>query len=95
MKTTLTALGVAVYFLVGILQLAAMMSGLEYWLGFKLHWAVWVYGFPFFLAFTMLPIIGTVAGIIGAVHGWNWTYPWAIALFCRPYIFWLFCRTSG
>ena len=85
MKTALTALGVAIYILVGILQLLAIISGLEYWLGLKLHWAVWVFGLPFFLAFAELPIIGTVAGIIGAVHGWNWTYPWAIAFFMWPY----------
>ena len=89
MKTTLTALGVAVYILVGILQLAASMSGLEYWLGFKLHWAVWVFGLPFFLVFAELPVIGTVAGIVGAVHGWNWTYPWAIAFFMWPYALFL------
>lgn len=89
MKTTLTGLGIAAYFLVGILQLVAMMAGLEYWLGFELHWAVWVFGFPLLLALAELPIIGTIAGITGAVHGWNWTYPWAIAFFCGPYVLYL------
>lgn len=60
----------------GLLQLAAIMAGLEEWFG--LHWIIacmiwWV--------LMMVPILPTVVGIMGAIKGFNWEWWQACLLF--------------
>ena len=82
--STLTVLGVLIYIGIGFIQFLAIVAGVQEWLG--IHWLV--SGFvAFFLAY--IPVVGTVTGIMGAVHGWHWTYPWAIGFFCWPYVLYL------
>jgi len=69
------------YLLLGLFQMAAIMSGLVSW------WDV-----PAFLAFFValfvayIPILGTIVGIVGAHDAWGWGWPMAIGLFFGPLI---------
>jgi len=75
---TVTIIG---YFALGLLQWAAVLGGLEDWLG--LHWLLAV-----ILAFPIsyMPIIGTVLGIFGAHAAWGWSWMQSIALFFAPMV---------
>jgi hypothetical protein len=42
-----------------------------------------------------IPIIGTLAGIKGAMAGWGWKLWPALALFCGPYALYLFAIVCG
>ena len=70
------ALAVPLYIGIGIFQMAAIMAGLEDWLG--LHWF-----FAIFLAFPIayIPVIGAVLGVAGAVTAWGWEWWQAGLLF--------------
>lgn len=60
------AVGFIIYLGLGLLQLAAIIAGLENWIG--LHWLLAaIVAFP--LAY--LPLAGTVIGIVGAITAWG------------------------
>lgn len=64
------------YVVLGLVQLAAVMAGLEEWVG--LHWVL-----AFFLALIIayIPLVGSVVGIMGAIEAWHWAWWQAGALF--------------
>jgi hypothetical protein len=70
------ALGAIIYFGLGLLQLAAIMAGLGDWLG--LHWII---AGPLALFLAYLPLVGSILGLLGAVHVWDWAWWQAGLLF--------------
>ena len=84
MKKVAGSFGVVLYILMGIVQWFAIIEGLEIWFGLKPLFAFFV---SIFL--TWIPIIGTIAGILGAAEGWGWDYIWAILLFTCPYVIYI------
>lgn len=66
------------YLLLGLFQLAATWEGLKY---IGLHWIV---AAPMALFIAYIPLLGTVAGVLGAVYGWGWHWVEALALFFGP-----------
>jgi hypothetical protein len=69
------------YLVLGLFQLAAVMAGLEDWLG--LHWIIAI-PLAFFIAY--IPIVGSIVGMFGAVAAWHWSWLQAGALFFGPLI---------
>ena len=67
-------LAVPLYIIMGTIQMAAIMAGLEHWLG--LYWLIAI-----ILAFPLgyFPIVGPILGIAGAVTAWHWAW-WQAAL---------------
>ena len=64
------------YAVVGLVQLFAIMAGLSYALNIE--------GFLAFLIslfITYIPLLGSIAGVYGAVHVWDWGWPQALTLF--------------
>jgi len=86
----LERIGCVVYVLVGLVQLAAVFAGLEDWL----HIPWWISG-PIGFALAGIPVIGTIAGIMGAIKGWGWSLWGAIALFCWPYLIYVVALAGG
>lgn len=74
------AAGIA-YAILGLFQLAAVMAGLEDWVG--LHWIFAVVA-AFFIAY--IPVVGTVVGMFGAVTAWQWSWLQAGTLFFGPFV---------
>lgn len=72
------------YILLGLVQLAAIITGLKYWLGWPFIIRAFI-GIPL----SYIPFVGQIIGIMGAVVGWDWSYPAAILTFIGPYIFYL------
>lgn len=68
------------FLVLGLFQLAAIMSGLE---EFGLHWIL-AGILSFVLAY--IPIIGTGLGVYGAVAGWGWSWAKALGLFFGPLV---------
>ena len=66
------------YMLLGLVQLAAVMTGLEVGLGFQ-----WLPAAFCALLIAYIPVVGTVAGFVGAMTGWGWEG--AAALFFGPW----------
>jgi hypothetical protein len=64
------------YFLVGLVQLFAIIAGIDYALG----WGT-VVSAIIALFITYIPIIGSVAGMYGAVNVWDWSIWQAGVLF--------------
>lgn len=64
------------YMILGLVQLAAVMAGLEEWVG--MHWF-----FAVVLAFIIayIPIVGAVVGMMGAMEAWHWEWWQAGGLF--------------
>ena len=83
-------IGCVVYVLVGLVQLSAIFAGLEDWL----HVPWWISGL---IGFTVagIPVIGTVAGIMGAIKGWGWSLWGALALFGSPYLIYVVALAGG
>lgn len=75
------ALALIGYIVLGLFQLAAVMAGLEDWLG--LHWIIAV---PLALFIAYIPLIGTVIGMLGAVTAWHWSWLQAGGLFFGPLV---------
>ena len=69
------------YMILGLFQLAAVMAGLEDWVG--LHWLL---AAPLAMFIAYIPIVGTVVGMFGAVTAWHWTWPQAGGLFLGPFV---------
>lgn len=81
---TLGCLFQIVYFGMGLLQLAAIIGGIEDWWGWP-WWLAILIAFPV----AYIPILGTVVGIMGAVESFGWSVGTSIALFCWPYILYI------
>lgn len=60
----------------GLLQISATIAGLEYWFG---GYAVIAIFIGLFVG--GIPFIGGIAGMVGAVHVWHWSWMGAILLF--------------
>jgi hypothetical protein len=75
------ALGFIAYMILGLFQLAAVMAGLEDWIG--LHWII-AAPLAFFIAY--MPLVGTVVGMFGAVTAWHWSWLQAGGLFFGPFV---------
>ena len=75
------ALAVFLYFALGLLQLAAILAGLQDWLG--LHWLIALLGA---LLCAYIPLLGTILGMAGAVTAWAWPWSLALALFFGPFM---------
>ena len=69
-----------VYFLMGIVQLAAIYEGIQVWWGLPWLLTVLIAGF-----FAYFPIIGTIIGICGAITGWGLSPFAAILLHIGPW----------
>ena len=69
------------FLIMSILQFFAILDGFEIWLG--LHWII---AAPLALFTAGIPIIGTIIGMCGAVHAWDWSWWSAFLLFCGPFI---------
>ena len=75
------SLVVIAYLILGLFQLAAVMAGLEDWIG--LHWTIAAL-LALFIAY--IPLVGTVVGMFGAVTAWHWSWLQASALFFGPFV---------
>lgn len=64
------------YLVIGLVQLFAIMDGLAYAFGIHQFFAAIL---AFFI--TYIPLVGSVAGIYGAVNVWDWSLLQAAALF--------------
>lgn len=69
-------IGVIFYFGLGIVQLAAVIAGLESWWGLNGF-------FSFIVAFivTYIPLLGSIVGVAGAMKAWHWEWWQAGGLF--------------
>ena len=70
------------YTLLGLIQVAAIMGGIENWL----NWPKWI---AFFLALPVgfTPIIGPILGVMGAIHSFGWSPLFSLLLFsCHIWI---------
>jgi hypothetical protein len=76
------------FLVVGLIQLAAIVEGLNSWVGLPTIISIVL---AFFLAYT--PILGAVLGIIGATSFWGWSWYWAALLFFWPIV--LFFAVDG
>jgi len=72
-------IGFVLFLALGLLQTAAIIGGLEDWVG--LHWVIAV---PLALLLAYIPIVGTVVGMFGAVTAWHWSWLQAFLLFFGP-----------
>ena len=75
------ALLVVLYVVLGLFQFVATVDGLKLWLDIGTWLAVLSA-----IVVAWLPLIGTVAGVVGAHHAWHWSWVGAIALFFGPQI---------
>lgn len=78
----LSGLSMILYLVVGLVQLAAIMAGLTDYFG--MHWILAAI-IAFFTAY--IPLVGSVAGIWGAVSVWEWEWWQAALLFIGPFVF--------
>lgn len=67
------------YFVLGLIQCAAIFSGMAEWTG--LHWII---SGPLALFVAYVPILGTVVGIFGAMSAWGWSLVQGVGLFLGP-----------
>ena len=63
------AIGLIVYIVVGLFQLAAIMAGVESWWG--LHWII---AAPIAFIVSYIPFVGAIVGMVGAVDVWRWEW---------------------
>jgi hypothetical protein len=90
MMKALGLLGVIVYFGMGLLQMAAILGGIEEWWG----WPWWIAIFVA-LPISYIPILGTIVGIMGAIKSFEWEPLTAILLFCWPYVLYVILAAGG
>ena len=64
------------YFVIGLVQLFAIMDGVDYATGID-----GVFGFLIALFTTYIPLLGSVLGVYGAVNAWDWSWVQAGLLF--------------
>ncbi len=72
---------VVIQIVMGFIQVAAVLSGIESWWG--LHWLVAI-----FIAIPLgcTPFLGAITGIMGAIKGWGWSISNSLLLFGWPFI---------
>ena len=80
--TLLGLAGMIGYFGMGVVGIAAILAGLEDWLG--VHWLIAVI---IAIPLAYIPLVGTLLGIAGAVEVWDWQWYWAVLLFFWPIVF--------
>lgn len=68
-------IGIA-YFVIGLVQLAAIAAGIDYGMGIGGILSFIVAGF-----LTYIPVVGSLLGVYGAYHEWHWGFWQATALF--------------
>ena len=73
--------GMLVYFGMGLVQLAAIFTGIDEVLGVG-----WFLSAVIGLCVTYIPLIGTIGGLWGAMEGWGWSFWEAGILFFGPWI---------
>lgn len=79
------------YLLLGIFQIAAIMAGLEDWVG--LHW---ILSIIIAAPIAYIPILGTIVGMFGAVEAWHWSWLQATGLFFGPLaLIFIFAALTG
>jgi len=69
------------FFIMSIVQFFAIIDYFEVWMNF--HWIIAV---PLALFTAGIPVVGTLLGMSGAVHAWDWSWSSAFLLFCGPFI---------
>ncbi len=84
MKENAGCIFYVIYLLMGLVQIFAIVKGVQIWFGLEV-----ILSFIVAILITYIPIVGTVAGIIGASKGWGWSYTWAILFFGWPYLIYL------
>ncbi|MGY2049539.1 hypothetical protein [Methylobacterium sp. JK268] len=72
-------LAFGVFLVMGVTNLLAVQAGLIQVLGLP-----WIVAFLLAIPVFYLRYLGSVAGILGAVVGWHWSLPAAIAVFTWP-----------
>ena len=68
------------YFFLGLVQWAAIFSGMSEWTGFH-----WIIAAPLALFTAYIPLVGTILGIFGAMSAWGWSGLQAAGLFLGPF----------
>ena len=79
-----------VYMIWSVFQLLAMVKGVQIMFHLPLPLAV---AACFIVAW--IPILGTIAGIKGAMVGWGWGLWTAIAFFFAPYVLYTLAVVTG
>jgi hypothetical protein len=80
----LIAVGVAAYIGMGVVQIAAVLSFFQdYW-----GWGL-IPGVLAAIFIGLLPIVGSVMGLIAAITIWEWPFLWSLLLFSFPLVIWL------
>lgn len=79
-----------IYFSFGFIQFLAMIKGTQIW--FNIPWVISIIVSGFF---AWVPIIGTIAGIKGAIDGWGWDPLFALILFLVPYTLYIIAIIFG
>ena len=82
MKAALQLIGYATFFGLGLVQLFAVIDGIKVLLGVGSFLAFVIAAF-----FSWFPLVGTAAGMYGAVIAWDWSWLEAAALFFGVFIF--------
>lgn len=72
---------ICAYFLIVLIQFVASMDGIMHFFG--LHWIFTVF---VALLLAIIPAIGPLAGVYGAVVVWHWPVWTALLLFFWPYL---------
>ena len=90
MKEKLGCAAYLVYLAIGLVQLLAIIKGIQLWTG-----ASWVLAAFLSLLVAYIPIVGTIAGIKGATDTWGWDVWPAIAFFCWPYVLYFVAVAAG
>jgi len=70
------AVGFILFMIVGLVQVAATLEGIESWLGLPGIVAV-----PLAIVLGYVPFLGAILGFVGAVKYWRWAWWWAALLF--------------
>jgi hypothetical protein len=73
-----SAIYMLVYFVLGTVQFFAVMAGMQ---ALGIPWILSAFA-AVFVAYT--PLVGTAAGVYGAVTAWGWSLTQALAVFLGP-----------
>jgi hypothetical protein len=79
---TFNVVAFVLYLAVGVVQFKATMAGLNEC--FELHWII---AGPLSLCLAYIPLVGAIAGMLGAIYVWDWTWWQAGPLFIFPLMF--------
>ena len=80
MKKALGTLAMWGWFLMGLVQIAAMVDGVKAFLGINTFFAACIS-----VIVSYIPLLGSIAGVSGAINAWHWHWLAAILLFFWPY----------